>query len=203
MRLGAAEALHVDLLAGDAADHLGAGDEDPAGAAHDHDVGQRRAVRGAAGRRAEHDGDLRHPTGGPHHGREDLAHRVERDHTLGEAGAAGVPQADHRHPLPYREVDRLDDVLAALGAHRAAHPGGVGGERDHRRAVDLTAGAQHAGVVAARDRAQRAPVEQGPQAHLGVAIVDRGLVGRVGGDGHGVPPVVGRAAVVCSRSLGG
>ena len=161
MRLGAAEALHVDLLAGDAADHLGAGDEDPAGAAHDHDVGQRRAVRGAAGRRAEHHRDLRHPAGGPDHRREDLADRVERDHALGEPGAAGVPQADHRHPLADREVDRVDDVPAALGAHRAAHPGGVGGERDHRRAVDLArARPARRSRPRPRDQAQRAAVEQ-------------------------------------------
>ena len=76
------------------------------------DVGQRRAVGGTTGRRPEHDGDLGNPTGGPHHGSEDLTDRVERDHTLGQACTARVPQADHGHPLAYGEVDRLDDVLA-------------------------------------------------------------------------------------------
>jgi hypothetical protein len=191
VRLWATQALHVDLLACDAANHFGARDEDPAPAAHDHDVGERRSVGRTAGGRPEHDGQLRHPTRGSHHGREDLTHRVQRDHTLGESRPTRVPQADHRYALPYREVDRLHDVLAALGSHRAAHPGGVSRERDHRRSIDLTAGAHHARVVAARDRAQRAPIDEGLQAHLGVAIVDRGLVGRIGGDGHCVPPVMG------------
>ena len=74
---------------------------------------------------------------------------VERDDALGQPGAAGVPQAEHRHPLADGGVDRVDDVPAALGAHRAAHLGGVGGEGDRRRAVDLAAGPEHAGVVPA------------------------------------------------------
>src|SRR5215831_13679343 len=121
VRFGPAEALHVDLLAGHAADHFGPGYEDPTTAAHDHDVGEGRAVRGAAGGRAEHDRDLRHPAGGPHHGREDLADSVEGDHALGQPGAAGVPQPDDRHPLADGRVDRVDDVLAALDAHGATH----------------------------------------------------------------------------------
>lgn len=40
---------HVDVLAGDAAHHVGPGDEHPAFRRHDDDVGQRRSVGGAAG----------------------------------------------------------------------------------------------------------------------------------------------------------
>ena len=114
MRLGAAEALHVDVLAGDRADHVRAGDEDPALRAQDHDVGERRAVRRAAGGGAEHHRDLRDPAGGPDHRGEDLADGVQRGHALGQPGAAGVPEADDRHPLAQRDVDRVDDVPAAV-----------------------------------------------------------------------------------------
>jgi hypothetical protein len=177
VRLGAAEALHVDLLAGDAADHLGPGHEDPAGAAHHDDVGQRRPVGGTAGRGAEHDGDLRHPARRADHGREDLPDRVERDHALGQPGAAGVPQAEHRHALADRGVDRVHDVLAALGAQRPTHPGRVGGEGDHRGGVDLATGVEHPGVVTGSDQAQRAVVEERPQARLRIPVVhDRMIV---------------------------
>ena len=95
--LGSAEAEHVDVLAGHRADHVGAGDEDPALGAEDHDVGERRAVRRAAGGRAEHHGDLRDLAGGLGHHLEDPADGVQREHALGEPGAAGVPEADDRH----------------------------------------------------------------------------------------------------------
>ena len=96
VRLGAAEPQHVDVLAGDRADHVGAGHEDPALRAEDHDVGQRRAVRRAAGGGAEHHRDLRDLAGGLRHHLEDPADRVQRQHALGQPGAAGVPQADDR-----------------------------------------------------------------------------------------------------------
>lgn len=94
--------------------------------------------------RAEHDRDLRHLSGGPHHRGEHLADAVERVHALAEPGAAGVPHPEDGHALGHGEVDGLDDAQAALGAHRAAHPGGVGGERHRRAAVDETAGGDHA-----------------------------------------------------------
>jgi hypothetical protein len=159
--------------AGPAPVRVGPGHEDPAGVAHDHDVGESRPVRGAAGRRPEHDGELRHASGRPHHRREHLAHRVQRDGTLREPGAAGVPQPQHRHPLPDRGVDRIDDVPAALAAHRPTHPGGVGGERDRRRAADLAAGRQHTRRVAPVEQPQRSGIEEGAQPHLRVAEVDR------------------------------
>ena len=88
VRLGSAEAQHVDVLAGDRADHVGAGHEDPALGAEDHDVGQGGAVGRAAGGRAEHDGDLRDLAGGLGHHLEDPADRVQRQHALGQPGAA-------------------------------------------------------------------------------------------------------------------
>ena len=109
-----AELLHVDVLAGHRPDDVRTGDEHPAGRAHDHQVGQRRAVGGAAGRGAEHHGDLRHPAGGAHHRREHLADRVQRRDALGQPGAAGVPDADRPGTRSRSaRVDGVDDVPAA------------------------------------------------------------------------------------------
>ena len=57
-----------------------------------------------------------------HHRGEHLPDGIQRDDALGEAGAAGVPQAQHRHAFAHGGVDRVDDVPASVGAHRAAHP---------------------------------------------------------------------------------
>ena len=53
--VGAAERHHVDVLTGHAAHHVGSGDEDPALRRHDDDIGESRAVGGAAGRKADDD----------------------------------------------------------------------------------------------------------------------------------------------------
>lgn len=78
VRLRATEGDHVDVLAGDAADHVGAGHEDLALRGHHDDVGQRRAVGRAADRETDDDRDLRDVTGGADHRLEDQAHRVQR-----------------------------------------------------------------------------------------------------------------------------
>jgi len=51
--VGAAELLLVDVLTGHRPHDVGAGDEDPPGRTHDHQVGEGRAVRGTAGGRAQ------------------------------------------------------------------------------------------------------------------------------------------------------
>ena len=183
VRLGAAEPQHVDVLAGHRADDVRAGHEDPALGAEDHDVGERRAVRRAAGGRAEHDRDLRDLAGGLGHRLEDPADRVQRQHALGQPGAAGVPEPDDRDPVGHRAVVGVDDDLAADVAHRAAHDGGVGAERDDGRAVDLADGGEHAGVVVGGDQLERALVDQRRQpldrvARVLLAGQLRGFAGR-------------------------
>ena len=96
--------------------------------------------------------ELRHPARRAHHGGEDLADRVECHDALGEPRPAGVPQPQHRNPIADRRVDRVDDVPATVQTHRAAHPGPVGGIRDHGRAVNLAAGVQHTGVAASSEQ---------------------------------------------------
>ena len=169
----AAERLHVDLLAGHRLDDVRSGDEDPAVRRHDHDVGQRRPVGRAAGGRAEHHGDLRNPPGGADDRGEHLADPVERLDALGQSGAAGMPQPDDRDALADRHVDGVDDVPAALVAHRTAHPGAVGAEGDHLGAVDPAADRPHPGGVGGVQPGQGALVEQRRQPHLGFAGIDR------------------------------
>ena len=164
VRLGAAEAQHVDVLAGDGADHVGAGHEDPALGAEDDDVGEGGTVRRPARGRAEHDRDLRDLARRLGHHVEDPAHRVQRQHALGQPGAAGVPEADDRRGVGHRPVVGVDDDAAADVAHRAAHHGGVGAERDDAGAVDGPDGGEHPGVVVGRDQLEGALVEQGAAA---------------------------------------
>ena len=67
----------------------------------------------------------------------------------------------HRHPLAHRGVDRVDDVPAAAGAHRAAHHRGVGAERDRPRAPSIVPAAASTPLSSRScSSAQRARVEQ-------------------------------------------
>ena len=91
---GAAEALHVDVFAGDRSHHLWPGHEDSSVGGEDHHVGERRPVGRAARGRAEHDRDLRNAPGGQRHGGEDAAHGIEAGHALAQARPAAVPEAD-------------------------------------------------------------------------------------------------------------
>ncbi len=142
-----AERRHVDVLAGDAAHDVGAGDEHPALRRHDDDVGQRGTVGGAAGGEADDHRDLRDVARRADHRLEDQADRVQRLDALGQPGTAGVPDADDRALLLDGGVVGVDDVRAALDAHGAAHDGAVGAERDGADAVDGAGGGQHAGAV--------------------------------------------------------
>ena len=187
--LRTAERRHVDVLAGDAAHHVGPGDEHPALRRHDDDVGQRRAVGGAAGGEADDHRDLRDVAGRADHGLEHQADRVQRLHALGQPRTAGVPDAHDRALLLDGGVVGVDDVRAALDAHRAAHDGAVGAERDGAHTVDGARGGQHAGAVALVQQLDGVVVEESAQAQQRVARVER-LANRLGGhDCHRRSPV--------------
>lgn len=191
MRAGAAEPLLVDLLAGDALDHIRTGDEYPAGGCHDDQICERWTVGCAASRGTDDDGDLWHPTRSPDHGGEHLADPVQRRDALGELRPTGVPYADNGPPFPYREVDRRHDGGASLHAHRPGHDRAVGAVGDDRLAVDAPAhGVYPVAVRCARRAVQadhRPGVQQLRQAHLGVAMV---------------PLVVARQRLGCRRGHG-
>ena len=150
VRLGTAEAQHVDVLAGDRADDVGAGDEDAALGAEDHDVGERRAVGRAAGGRAEHDRDLRDPSRDAGHDREDHADGVQALDALAQASAAGVPEPDDRYAVGKGATVGDEDHLAPADAHRAALDGRVGAEDDDGGAVRGAGRRDDAAVVARR-----------------------------------------------------
>ena len=192
VRLRAAQPRHVDVFAGHRPHHVRPGDEDPAVAGQDHHVRQGRPVGGAAGRRAEHHGDLRHHAGRRGHRGEYRADAVQRRDALGQPRAAGVPQADHRHTARDGLVVGRDDHRAAVGAHRAALDPRVGGERDRAGPVDQAARGDRAGPVGG---------DRGEQGH-GARVEQRGepadRVARQGNRGRG-RPVSGRPG---SRLLG-
>ena len=162
MGLGAAERLHIDVLAGDAAHDIGTGHEDPALRRHDDDIGQGRPVGVAARGEADDDGDLRDVAGGPDHGLENQAHRVQCPHTLSQPGAAGMPDTHDRALLGDGEVIGVDDVLASLDTHGSAHHGAVGTERDGAHTVDGARGGEDAGTVPLVQQFHAVVVEERP-----------------------------------------
>ena len=162
--VGAAERRHVDVLAGDAADHVRPGDEHPALRRHHDDVGQRGPVGGPAGGEADHHRDLRDVARRPDHRLEHQPDRVQRLHTLGQPRPAGVPDTDDRALLLDGGVVGIDDVPAALHTHGAAHDGAVGAERDGAHAVDRARRGQHARAVPLVQQLDAAVVEERAQA---------------------------------------
>ncbi len=158
--VGPAEGGHVDVLAGDAAHHVGTGHEHPAVRGHHDDVGERRPVGGAAGGEADDHRDLWDVSRGADHRLEHAAARVQRPHPLGEPGTAGVPETDDRALVLDGGVVGLDDVGAALHAHGTAHDGAVGAERDGAHTVDGAGRRQHTGAVTFMQQLDAALVEE-------------------------------------------
>ena len=171
--VGAAERLHVDVLAGDAAHDVRTGHEDPALRSHDDNVGQRRPVGCAAGGEAHDDRNLRDVARGPDHGLENKAHRVQCPHTLGQSRTAGMPDPDDRALLLDSGVVGVDDMATTLDAHRAAHDGAVGAERDGPHALDGAGRGEHSGLVALVQQFDAVIVEEGAQPLQRVTGVER------------------------------
>ena len=97
VRRRAAELLERDLLAGHGLHDVGAGDEHVRRAlGHQHEVGDRRRVDGAAGARPHHERELRHDPGGLDVAPEDLGVAGERDDALLDPRPARVVDPDHR-----------------------------------------------------------------------------------------------------------
>ena len=138
VRHRAAELLLGHLLVGHRPDHIGAGDEHVGGVLHHEDeVGDGRAVNRAA-RAGAHDGaDLRHDAAGDCVAQEDLRVAGQADHTLLDARAAGVVEADDRHAHLHRQVHHLADLLGVGLAQRAAEDGEVLREDVDAAPVDL------------------------------------------------------------------
>src|SRR3954447_8887002 len=126
VRRRAAELLEADLLAGDRLHHVGAGDEHVRAALdHQHEVGDRGRVDGAAGARAHHEADLRDHARALDVAPEDLRVAGERDDAFLDARAARVVDPDHRAAELRRQVHHLADLLGEDLAQRAAEHGEV------------------------------------------------------------------------------
>ena len=142
--LRAAELLHGDVLAGDGLDDVGSGDEHLAGLVdHDDEVGQRGGVDVPAGRGAHDQRDLRDDAGGQDVVAEDPAVEAQRDHTLLDAGAGAVVDADQRAAGLDGQLLDLDDLLAVHLAEAAAEHGGVLAEDADVAAVDGAVAGDH------------------------------------------------------------
>ena len=117
------ERLVVDLLADGHLDHAGRAHVHRRLALdHDDDVGERRQVRRARGRRPEEDADLRDDPGELHLVVEDatgvVAAREDAD-LLRDAGAGRIDEVDERDPEARRLLLDADDLLDGLLAPRA------------------------------------------------------------------------------------
>ena len=168
---GPAEPLHVDVFTRDRANNVRAGDEHAPLRPEDDDVGEGWAIGRATRSRPEHDRDLRDASGGAGHDVEDLADGVQRNDAFGQPGAAGVPKTDDGDVVGECAGVGGEDDLASLGAHGAAHDGGIRGERDRVSSLDHAVSGEHAGVAVGGELHERAGVEEGSQSLLGVARV--------------------------------
>ncbi len=129
MHLGAAELVECDVLTGGDADDLGAGDEHvPDAAYHEDEVGDRRRIDGAAGGGPGDDRELGHHARGPDVAEEDVGIAGEGRDALLDAGAAGVVDADDRHPVAERKLLDLDDLGRGDLTERPA---------EHRRVIGV------------------------------------------------------------------
>jgi hypothetical protein len=122
----AAEFLQGDVFAGHRLHDVRAGDEHVARLAdHEDEVGHRRAVHGAARTGPENHRDLRDDARRQHVAVEDAAVGGEADHTLLDAGACAVVEADDRCPDLERQVHQLVDLLGEHLTEGAAEHGEV------------------------------------------------------------------------------
>ena len=147
---GPAELLLGHLLVGDRLDDVGPGHEHVGGVLHHHvEVGDGRAVDRAPGAGPQDRGDLRHHSGGEGVAQEDVRVAAEGGHSLLDARAPGVVEADHRGAHLHREVHDLADLLGVGLGEAAAEDREVLGE-DGRRAARRCARSR-------RRRRRRAP----------------------------------------------
>ena len=125
VRIGAAECLGGDLLAGDLLDDLGPGDEHLGLAGHDDEVGQGRRVGRAAGAGPADQGDLGDGPGKFDIGEEDPAVARKRVDAFLDAGSARIVDEDERAAGVQRQLHHVGDLVAVELARRAAQDGEV------------------------------------------------------------------------------
>ena len=113
---------------------------------HDHVVAHARDVGPTGGGVAEHQGDRGDP-GGRQAGQvaEGTPARDEDLLLAGQVGAAGLHQADQRHPVLFGDLGGSVRLLQGPGVGRPTTHGGVVGHDDAFHAADHTDAAHHTG----------------------------------------------------------
>ena len=134
---GTAQLLECHVLPGDGLHDVGAGDEHVRRLLdHEHEVGDRRRIDGAAGARPHHERDLRHDAGCLHVPPEDLRVAGERHDAFLDARAARVVDPDHRTPVLHGHVHDLADLLREDLGERPAEDREVLREHEHLATED-------------------------------------------------------------------
>ena len=173
MRRRAAELLERHLLARDRLHHVGAGDEHVRRLLdHQHEVGDRGRVDGAAGARPHDEADLWHDTRGLDVAPEDVRVAGQRDDALLDPRAAGVVDPDHRAAVLDSEVHDLADLLGEDLGERAAEDREVLGEDEDLAAEDV--------AVARDDRVAPRPPLAHPELDLAMPDITVELDERTG-----------------------
>ena len=140
VRRRSAKFFERDVFAGDRLDDLGSGDEhlrDLVG--HDHEIGDRRRVDGAAGARPGDQADLRHHAARGDVAPEDFRVAPERHDALLNARAARIVDTDHRCAGAHRQIHHLADFFGVGFAQRSAEHREVLREEEDLAAVDRRA----------------------------------------------------------------
>ena len=191
------ELLDVHHLAGGTAHHTGSGEEQRGGALHhDHEVGQRRGVGGASGRRPQHKGQLERAAPRPGSRPQEEGDAGQRVHAVLDAGPSRVQERHHRHRVRGGPLDEGRDPPGTAQPDRAVQDRGVLCPQRHRATVE--SGPRREDRVTLDHLGEGAVVGQrlgplpggGPTTHRGPAVgpppardgrVSRGPYGVAGG----------------------
>ena len=141
----AAQPFHVDGLVRDRLHHIRAGHEHVADAAHHvHEVRDGRRVHGATRAGTENGADLGNHAGSQRVAQEDVGVAAQADHTLLDASAARIVQADDRRTRLEGEVHDLDDLFGVRLRQRTAEDGEILAEYVDGPAVNRAVAGDHA-----------------------------------------------------------
>ena len=133
----AAQLFERDVLTGDLLDDSRASDEHLGGLVdHNNEVSEGRRVDVASGRRTHDDGDLGDNTGGPGVAAENITEAGQGGHSLLDACAAALIDADKGTTSLDGEVNDFADFLAVDFAEGSAEDSDVLAEYTNRATMD-------------------------------------------------------------------
>jgi len=139
MRIGAAQVLHRDFLVRGRLDDVGAGDEHVGSfPRHENEIRNRRRIYGAARARPHDRADLRNHAARQRVAQKNIGVTRQRHHTLLDARAARIIQADHRRAVAHRQVHYLADLERVGFRERSAKHGEILRKNIDQPAVDTS-----------------------------------------------------------------